>query len=341
MKAIQLTEPRNFKVIDIEEPGAPGPGEALVRVDRVGICGTDLGGYLGKMPFFSYPRIPGHELGVEILEIGEGVENIRVGDRCSVEPYINCQACYSCRRGHTNCCEHHQTIGVMCDGGLTEKILLPARKMHPANKLSAEQCALVETLAIGCHAIDRGNPQAKESVLVIGAGPIGLSAVEFARLSGAKTIVMDRVPSRLDFCRDNMGVEHTLLAGNGTEIEELEALTDGNRADVVVDATGSNQSMAKALEYCAFKGRLVYVGITQAELALPHAPALHRRELDILASRNALAGDFTRIIQLIEDGDINTQPWITHRTSFDNMIDVFESFTRPETGVIKAVVEMG
>lgn len=341
MKAIQLAEPGIFKVIDIEEPGAPGPGETLVRVDRVGICGTDLGGYLGKMPFFSYPRIPGHELGVEILEIGEGVENIRVGDRCSVEPYINCQACYSCRRGHTNCCEHHQTIGVMCDGGLTEKILLPARKMHPANKLSAEQCALVETLAIGCHAIDRGNPQAEESVLVIGAGPIGLSAVEFARLSGAKTIVMDRVPSRLDFCRDNMGVEHTLLAGSGTEIEELEALTDGNRADVVVDATGSNHSMAKALEYCAFKGRLVYVGITQAELALPHAPALHRRELDILASRNALAGDFTRIIQLIEDGDINTQPWITHRTSFDNMIDVFESYTRPETGVIKAVVEMG
>jgi alcohol dehydrogenase len=341
MKAIQLTEPGIFKVIDIEEPGAPGPGETLVRVDRVGICGTDLGGYLGKMPFFSYPRIPGHELGVEILEIGEGVENIRVGDRCSVEPYINCQACYSCRRGHTNCCEHHQTIGVMCDGGLTEKILLPARKMHPANKLSAEQCALVETLAIGCHAIDRGNPQAEESVLVIGAGPIGLSAVEFARLSGAKTIVMDRVPSRLDFCREKMGVEHTLLAGTGTEIEELEALTDGNRADVVVDATGSNHSMAKALEYCAFKGRLVYVGITQAELALPHAPALHRRELDILASRNALAGDFTRIIQLIEDGDINTQPWITHRTSFDNMIDVFESYTRPETGVIKAVVEMG
>jgi alcohol dehydrogenase len=341
MKAIQLAEPGIFKVIDIEEPGAPGPGETLVRVDRVGICGTDLGGYLGKMPFFSYPRIPGHELGVEILEIGEGVENIRVGDRCSVEPYINCQACYPCRRGHTNCCEHHQTIGVMCDGGLTEKILLPARKMHPANKLSAEQCALVETLAIGCHAIDRGNPQAEESVLVIGAGPIGLSAVEFARLSGAKTIVMDRVPSRLDFCREKMGVEHTLLAGTGTEIEELEALTDGNRADVVVDATGSNHSMAKALEYCAFKGRLVYVGITQAELALPHAPALHRRELDILASRNALAGDFTRIIQLIEDGDINTQPWITHRTSFDNMIDVFESYTRPETGVIKAVVEMG
>ncbi|MFT5123638.1 MAG: 2-desacetyl-2-hydroxyethyl bacteriochlorophyllide A dehydrogenase [Kiritimatiellia bacterium] len=341
MKAIQLTEPHNFNVIDIDEPGAPGPGEALIRIDTVGICGTDLGGYLGKMPFFSYPRIPGHELGVTILEIGEGVDNIKVGDRCSVEPYINCQKCYSCRRGYTNCCEHHQTIGVMCDGGLTEKIILPARKMHPANNLTSEQCALVETLAIGCHAIDRGNPKSNESVLVIGAGPIGLSAVEFARLSGAKTIVMDMVQSRLDFCKDKMGVDHTILAGSGNEIEALEALTDGNRADVVVDATGSNHSMANALNYCAFKGRVVYVGITQAELALPHAPALHRRELDILASRNALSSDFTRIIKLIEDGEINTKPWITHRTTFDKMIGEFESFTKPETGVIKAVVEMG
>ncbi len=341
MKAIQLKEPRNFQPIDIDEPKSPGPEEVLVRVDRVGICGTDLGGYLGKMPFFSYPRIPGHELGVEILEIGEKVTNVKVGDRCSVEPYINCQKCYSCRRGFTNCCRHHQTLGVMCDGGLTERILLPARKMHVANNLTAEQCALVETLAIGCHAVNRGNPQPQESVLIIGAGPIGLSAVEFAVLSGAKTIVMDMVESRLDFVREKMGVEHTILTkADGEEIKHLEGLTDGELADVVIDATGSNRSMAQALNYCAFKGRLVYVGITQANIELPHAPALHRRELDILASRNALSSDFTRIIKLIEDGSIDTNPWITHRTSFDDMIGNFDQYTKPETGVIKAVVEV-
>jgi len=340
MKAIQLTEPKTWAVIDIDEPGSPGPGEVLVKIQCVGICGTDLGGYLGKMPFFSYPRIPGHELGVEILEIGPDVTNVKIGDRCSVEPYINCQECYSCRRGHTNCCEHHQTLGVMCDGGLTDRIILPARKMHVANNLTPEQCALVETLAIGCHAVDRGNPTSKESVLIIGAGPIGLSAVEFARLSGAKTIVMDLVQSRLDFCRENMGVEHTILAGNGKEIEELEAITDGQRADVVIDATGHNGSMTQALNYCAFKGRLVFVGITMQDLQFPHAPALHRRELDILASRNALSKDFTRIINLIEDGKINTDPWITHHTTFETMIDDFEAFTRPETGVIKAVIDM-
>ena len=341
MKAIQLKEPKNFQRIEIDEPKAPGPDEVLVRVDRVGICGTYLGGYLGKMPFFSYPRIPGHELGVEILEVGSEVTHVKPGDRCSVEPYINCQECYSCRRGFTNCCRHHKTLGVMCDGGLTERIILPARKMHIANQLTGEQSALVETLAIGCHAVNRGNPQPHENVLIIGAGPIGLSAVEFAKLSGAKTIVMDRVESRLEFVRNKMKVPDTILTkGDGEEIKQLEALTQGELADVVIDATGSHHSMANALNYCAFKGRLVFVGITQSNIELPHAPALHRRELDILASRNALSSDFTRIIQLIEDGEIDTDPWITHRTSFDAMIDEFDQFTKPETGVIKAVVEV-
>tara|TARA_Y100001934_G_C12373165_1_gene787638 strand:+ start:828 stop:1853 length:1026 start_codon:yes stop_codon:yes gene_type:complete len=340
MKALQLAEPKSWKRIEIEEPASPAEGEVLVRVDRVGICGTDLGGYLGKMPYFSYPRIPGHELGVEILEVGSGVTNVKVGDRCSVEPYINCQRCYSCRRGHTNCCLHHQTLGVMCDGGLTERIILPARKMHTANNLSAEQCALVETLAIGCHAVDRGNPTSEESVLVIGAGPIGLSAVEFAKLSGARTIVMDMVESRLDFVKEEMGIKHTITAGTGNELADLEAITDGNLADVVIDATGSNKSMAHAVNYCAFKGRLVYVGISQAIVELPHAPVFHKRELDIFASRNALSKDFTRIISLIDEGKIDTDPWITHRTSFEDMIGEFDSFTKPETGVIKAVVEV-
>jgi alcohol dehydrogenase len=341
MKALQLEKPQSWKRIDIAEPAVPGPGEALLRVHRIGICGTDISGYLGKMPFFSYPRIPGHELGVEVLAIGAGVTNVKPGDRCSVEPYINCGHCYSCRRGHTNCCETNKTLGVMCDGGMTERIILPARKLHPSAKLNFEQLALVETLAIGCHAVNRGNPKPDEHVLVIGAGPIGLSAIEFAKLAAKKTIVMDMNEQRLAFVREKMGVPDTITAmGDGSELKQLSDLTNGQLADVVIDATGSNKSMAQALNYCAFKGRLVYVGITQAEISIPHAPALHRRELDILASRNALPGDFTRIIQLIEDGRIDTRPWITHHAAFDGMMDVFESWTRPETGVIKAIVQM-
>jgi len=343
MKAISLDQPQKFSFIDTPEPAAPGPGEALVKVHRVGICGTDYGGYLGKMPFFSYPRIPGHELGVEVLAVGAGVTNVQPGDHCSVEPYLNCQKCYACRRGHTNCCEHNQTLGVMCDGGLAERYLLPARKLHISRKLTFDQLALVETLAIGCHAINRGAPQPGEHVLVIGAGPIGLSAVEFAKLSGARTIVMDMNAGRLAFVRTKMGVPDTIEltpGGEAAALEQLSAITGGQLADVVIDATGSNKSMAAALAYCAFAGRLVYVGITQQEVSFLHAPIMHRREVTIMASRNALPPDFIRIIALIEEGKIDTVPWITHHARFDAMIEAFPGWLKPETGVIKAVVEV-
>ena len=341
MKALQLEKPESWREVDVPEPSKPGVGEALVQVNRVGVCGTDIAGYLGKMPFFSYPRIPGHELGVKVVETGGGVTNVKTGDRCSVEPYMNCQQCYACRRGHTNCCENLKVLGVMMDGGLTEYLLLPARKLHPANELSAEQCALVETLAIGCHAVNRGNPRVGENVLVVGAGPIGLAVIEFVKLSGARTIVLDMNEKRLEFCRTNMRVTDTVLAkGDGSELEALKEITKGQCADLVVDATGSNKSMSHCLNFAAFAGRVVYVGITQQEVSFPHAPIMHRRELTLMGSRNALPEDFRRIIKLIEGGKIDTRPWITHRTPFANLIEQFESFTRPETGVIKAIVEV-
>ncbi len=341
MKALQLEKPQSWRQIDVPQPLAPGPGEALLRVHRVGICGTDFSGYLGKMPFFSYPRIPGHELGVEVVAVGEGVTNVKPGDHCSVEPYLNCQTCYACRRGFTNCCEHNQTLGVMCDGGLTEYILLPARKLHPAPKLTLDQCALVETLAIGCHAVNRGNPKSSENVLIIGAGPIGLSALEFVKLSGARPLVMDISARRLGFVRESMRVPDTLLAtGDEADVKNLAGLTNGQLADVVIDATGSNKSMSRALEFAAFAGRVVYVGITQQNLDFPHAPALHRRELTLLASRNALANDFTRIIGLIETRKIDTRPWITHHAAFEEVPAVFHNWLNPEAGVIKAVVKI-
>jgi 2-desacetyl-2-hydroxyethyl bacteriochlorophyllide A dehydrogenase len=339
MNAIQLEKPQSFRPISIAEPAAPGPGEALLRIHRIGICGTDYGGYLGKMPFYSYPRIPGHELGVEVVAVGEGVTNVQPGDRCAVEPYLNCQRCYACRRGLTNCCESNQTLGVMCDGGMCERMLLPARKLHVSKKLSYEQLALVETLAIGCHAIDRGGVQAGQHVLVIGAGPIGLSAIEFVKVAGATCIVLDVNEARLGFCREQLGVPHTVVArGDGSELTALEEITRGQLADVVIDATGHHGSMSQALRFCTFGGRLVYVGITQQELTFPHAPLLHRRELTILASRNALPRDFARIIRLIEEGTIDTRPWITHRTTFAGMIAEFPAWLKPETGVIKAMV---
>ncbi len=340
MRAIRLAEPRVFEQIEIAEPGHPGPGQVLVKTHRMGICGTDISGFLGKMPFFSYPRIPGHELGVEVLAVGDGVQNVVVGDRCSVEPYMNCGSCYACRKGNGNCCESLKVIGVMIDGGLCDKFLIRAEKLHPSKKLNYEQLALVETLAIGCHACDRGGAAEGDHVLIIGAGPIGLATLEFTRLTGATVTVMDMVQSRLDFCREVYGVPHTILfKADGSEGEQMQRITGGDKYFVVTDATGNNRSMSSALEYVAHTGSLVYVGITTSEVSFKH-PTLHKPEMSIKGSRNALPSDFTRIIGLIENGTINTERWITHRTQFDTVIGEFESFTRPESGVIKAVIEL-
>jgi 2-desacetyl-2-hydroxyethyl bacteriochlorophyllide A dehydrogenase len=338
VKAVQLEAPLQFRRIDVPAPGAPGPGEAMVRVYRVGICGSDISGYLGKMPFFKYPRIPGHELGVEVLEVGPGVDEVVPGDRCSIEPYMNCGDCHACRKGAGNCCARLNVIGVMIDGGLRERFLVRADKLHKSTKLSYDQLALVETLAIGCHAVNRSGLQAGEPCLIVGAGPIGLATLEFVKLAGAKTIVLDVNEQRLEFCRTTMGVEHTVKLSDRVDTD-LRDLTDGDLPDVVIDATGSSASMSAAFGYVAPTGRLVYVGITTDEVKFRH-PVFHRPEGTLLCSRNALPGDFRRIIGLIEDGKIDTRPWITHRTPLDGLIDVFPSYTRPETGVIKAVVEM-
>jgi alcohol dehydrogenase len=341
MKAIQLEQPKAFRVIDVPEPAAPGPGGAVVRVVRVGICGTDYSGYLGKMPFFSYPRIPGHELGVEVVAVGEGVTTVKPGDRASVEPYINCQRCYSCARGHTNCCENHQTLGVHIDGGLCPLYAVPARKLHVSAKLGYEQLALVETLAIGLHAINRAAPRADETVLVIGAGPIGLSVIEFAKLAGSRVVVLDLNEQRLAFVRDKMGVTDTIPSKGvlAEDVKQFTDLTGGKLGNVVVDATGSAKSMNAAYNFVGFAGRLVWVGITQDDLHFTQ-PLMHRREMTFLASRNALAHEFTRIIRLIEGGMLDTGPWVTHRAPMDALIDVFPTWLKPETGVVKAMVEV-
>jgi alcohol dehydrogenase len=228
----------------------------------------------------------------------------------------------------------------MVDGGLCERLVLRADKLHPCQQLSFEQLALVETLAIGCHAASRGGACPADHALIIGAGPIGLATLEFTRLAGSTITVMDLSAARLEFCRRTYGIDRTILVrGDATEVAEMRSITSGDMYEVVTDATGHSGSMGAAVDYVAQGGVLVYVGITPEEIKISHPP-MHRRELTIRGSRNALPADFQRILKLIETGQINTDPWITHRTSLDRVIDDFESYTRPETGVIKAMIEV-
>jgi 2-desacetyl-2-hydroxyethyl bacteriochlorophyllide A dehydrogenase len=336
MRALVLETPGRLALQDWPEANQPGAGEALVRVHRVGVCGTDIHAFRGKQPFFEYPRLIGHELGVEVLEVGEGVENIQPGDRCAVEPYLNCGQCIACRRGRGNCCANMRVLGVHVDGGLRERFVVPAHKLHASTSLTYEQLALVETLGIGAHAVARGQAEAGEWALVIGAGPIGLGVMQFARQAGSKVIALDANPARLEFCRNIWGIEHTVTAGDEA-LEAIRALTGGDLPTAVFDATGHPASMAKAFDFVAPSGRLVFVGLFPGDVTF-HDPDFHRKEMTLLATRNALPVDFANIIRWTEAGEIDTAPWITHRAVMEEVPGQFEGWTDPANGVLKAVV---
>ena len=341
MRTLTLEVPGRLVLGESDFPRSPGPGEALVQVHRIGVCGTDIHAFNGKQPFFNYPRILGHELGVEVLAVGEGVTSVVPGDRCAVEPYLNCGHCIACRRDKPNCCAALQVLGVHVDGGQRERIVVPAAKLHRSARLSYDQLALVETLGIGAHAVERAGLGAGETVAVIGAGPMGLAAIQFALAANTRVIVIDVNETRLAFCRDRLGLaaDDLIDARSADVVARLQALTGGDLPTAVFDATGNAGSMMRSFEFPAPGARLVFVGLFAGDVTF-HDPHFHRRELTLLASRNARPADFARIIALIESGKVDTAPWITHRAALPEVPQHFAAWTRPETGVLKAMIDV-
>lgn len=339
MKTIILDQPGHFRLADTAEPAQPGPGEALVRVRRVGICGTDLHAFQGTQPFLSYPRILGHELGVEVVALAseQADLSIRVGDICAVEPYLNCGQCSACRRGKTNCCRSLKVLGVHMDGGMCEYITVPVHKLHKAPSASLDHLAVVEMLCIGAHAVGRGQPAPGENVLVIGAGPIGLSVMQFAQLAGANVILLEMNEKRAEFAQEFLGVQQW-ISPRQEVVPALQQALGGDLPTLIFDATGNVKSMHNAFTYMEQGSKLVFVGIVQADITF-NDPEFQRREMTIMSSRNAMPVDFANVISNIEAGKINLNPWITHRASPEAMVGEFASWLKPETGVIKAMVE--
>lgn len=338
MKAIVLEQPGQLRLLEVENPPQPGLNEALVRVLRVGICGTDLHAYEGKQPFFSYPRILGHELAVEIVALGASDHDtgLAVGDRCAIEPYLNCGHCLACKRGRTNCCLNMRVLGVHQDGGMREWIIVPVHKLHKAEGVPLESLAIVEMFSIGAHAVRRANLQAGENVLVIGAGPIGMGTMQFAQVMGANVIAMDVNPDRLAFSQEHLGIAGTVDARQDAE-GQLRALLDGDLPTAVFDATGSQKSMSSAFHYVAHSGQLTYVGLIQSDITF-HDPLFHSREMTLLASRNATSNDFAWVIENMRSGRIEASGWITNRATPQELTEQFASWLLPSTGVIKAML---
>jgi 2-desacetyl-2-hydroxyethyl bacteriochlorophyllide A dehydrogenase len=339
MKAIILNEPGQFLQTEKTDiPNKLAPNEAIVRVHRVGICGTDLHAFEGVQPFFSYPRVLGHELGVEIFHIGENTEGLKIGDFCAVEPYLHCGNCVACRRGKTNCCANIQVLGVHADGGLRESLIVPTNKLHKSNKLTLDQLALVEPLCVGYHAVKRANIETGEFVLVLGAGPIGLSVIQFVQLLGVKIIVMDINDERLKFAQENFQIEAVIKVSENS-LDELNELTNNELPITVFDVTGNQRSMNNAFNLVAAGGQIIFVGLFQGEVTF-NDPNAHKREITLHRSRNATGDDFRNVISLMESGEVNIEPWITHRVLFDDVTNQFESWLDPQSKFIKAVIEV-
>lgn len=321
MQQIVLQEIGNFQAREVAEP-QPSPDRAQVKIRSIGVCGTDLHAFAGRQPFFEYPRVLGHELGVEVLEAPHG-SGLKSGDLCAVEPYLACGVCHSCRLGRSNCCESLQVLGVHVDGGMQEFLSVEPGLLFKSEKLGTDQLALVETLGIGANAVKRADLKPGQKILIVGAGPIGLAVLQFALAAGAEVFMLDLSESRLQFA-ESMGAN------------PRDSIRD-ELFEVVFDATGNKGAMEKSFEFVHFAGKLVYVGLIQGEITF-HDPTFHRREMTILSSRNSY-GLFPEIISGIEDGSIDTSPWINHRLTLSEVPENFCSL-REVPNLIKAVIDV-
>ena len=312
-----------------------GANEVLLRVKRVGVCGTDLHIFTGKQPYLSYPRVMGHELS-GIVEAAPADGALRPGDTVYVMPYLSCGTCIACRAGKTNCCTNIQVLGVHRDGAFTEYLTVPQAFVHKAEGVSLDQAAMVEFLAIGAHAVRRSGLRSGQRVLVVGAGPIGMAAMIFAKLRGTIVTALDGRQDRVDFCTGALGIHAGVPLGEGDEAQ-LATLTDGEFYDVVFDATGNPQAMERGFKFVAHGGSYVLISVVGANITFSD-PEFHKREMTLLGSRNATPEDFSTVLDAMRAGLIPSA-LNTHRLALADVPTQFQTLLDPSAGVIKAIVE--
>jgi 2-desacetyl-2-hydroxyethyl bacteriochlorophyllide A dehydrogenase len=335
MKYIVCEKPGQFLLKEKEAPMRK-KGEALVKIRQVGICGTDLHAYQGNQAFFTYPRILGHELAVEVLEIEDNPKKIKPGDHVVVMPYVSCYQCIACRNGKTNCCTSLKVLGIHTDGGMQELLNVPIELLVPAKNLGDVEMALVEPLAIGAHAVKRASLTHGDTAVVIGCGPIGIGIMKLAQLEGARVIAIDTNARRLDFVKKEIGIAHTVLSGAGVQ-EEIKSITQGDLAQVVFDATGHRGALESGPSFMAYGGSYILVGLSKGDLTFHH-PAIHAKEASIRCSRNATMVDFEHVISMLQKGDFPVHAYVTHQVHFGEMIKHFDRWMDTSSGVIKAMV---
>jgi len=337
MKVLVCTEPGNFEYEMRQKPQLQ-PDYAIIKIKRIGICGTDLHAFKGTQPYFSYPRILGHELSGELVDF-DNAPGFQKGEIVTFIPYFNCGHCIACRMGKPNCCSSIQVCGVHCDGGMVEYLMVPSQSLLHGDGLSLDELALVEPLAIGAHGVRRAQIADGENVLVIGAGPIGLGTMEMAKIAGANVIAMDINEQRLQFCNEKLGVGFTLNAASKDIVQQLAEITNGDMPTVVIDATGNLKAINTGFQYLSHGGKYILIGLQKGEICFSH-PEFHKREATLMSSRNATKEDFQKVMSAMKNKLIDPSNYITHRTIFTDVKQEFPQWLNPANGVIKAMVSM-
>ncbi len=335
MKGWICHKPNELVPAEFPEPGWT-EGETLLEIARVGICGTDIHAYDGTQPYFTYPRILGHELAARVIRSSD--DTFQAGEEVTIIPYFHCGDCVACRQGLTNCCANLKVYGVHIDGGMRQRVSIPSKYLVKANGLNLDQLATVEPLAIGAHAIRRAGVKPGETVLVIGAGPIGIAVIQFARLAGARVIVADRDEFRLGFCKNHLGTEYTINTLFVDCLQSVNRITQNEKCSVVIDATGNLKAIESGLDYLAHGGRYVLVGLQKESFSFSH-PEFHKRETTLMSSRNATREDFEMVIDSIGSGSIDPLPMITHRAPMDQLKQQFSTLLKPGNHVIKLMTD--
>lgn len=335
MLTVICEKPRSLVALERKTP-IRGDGETLIRIRRVGVCGTDLHIFTGNQPYLEYPRVMGHEFS-GVVEESDAASGLAAGDVVYVMPYISCGTCIACRQGKTNCCTRIQVLGVHRDGAFTEYLSLPTQFVHKAEGITLDQAAMIEFLSIGAHAVRRSDIQSGQRALVVGTGPIGMAAAIFAKLRGAVVSVLDTRDDRLEFCREHLKVDATVTVGDSDK-EQLSALTDGEFFDVVFDATGNAKAMERGFEFIAHGGKYVMISVVKDTITFAD-PEFHKREATLLGSRNATVEDFHYVQQCLREGLIPDAALNTHRMKLVDVVSQFSTLLDPSQGVVKAIIE--
>lgn len=336
MKAVQVRKANELVIQEIEKPGISSPRDVLFKVKRVGICGSDMHIYHGTNPLATLPRIVGHEVAGEVVEIGQEVSDIKVGDHVVIEPIRYCGDCYACRKGRQNVCEKLSVFGVHEDGGMREWCVLPEKQLHVVDAdLAWEEIVLAEPYTIGAQAVWRGEVEKGDTVLIQGAGPVGICILKMAKLQGASIMITDLSEERLAFAKEN-GADVTVLAGSENVRQHVEEWTNGEGANVVIDAVCLPMTFELSFDVVSTAGRIVVLGFDERTAAISQLP-ITKKEVSVKGSR-LQTNQFPKVVSLLNEGKLRHEGLVTHTFSLDDVQEAFNFVESHPEQVRKAII---